>query len=291
MTDIILYPKSAFLDIKDSVKASDSIRNKYEELFNSNECFQNTIYVSTTKFPSKKEQHMFKSIQGKSLNNSQDVKRKIFIKAIPIKKAFQSNEKHHIKKCKCILNVINEVNYTKQLSKLKFIIDKDTIDDIVRILIDTSILQIFYIGLFIRLMKDLGYIQKIREHVTQYAQSFFDTKLVYQSSLHTTNEYDEFCNMQKHKTLCISTCKMIFICVQNELCDVSYDTFVKYITIFIETYKENQFILDILLNIICECKKINKKFIDSIPYTLFVDLTPTYSSKIQFLLKDIYEKY
>lgn len=285
MTDFIQYNKESFFAIKNTILLEDSIKDKYDIIFNSHDCFNNMIFISIVK--NKKDIGSFPKNIVKL--NTQDVKRKIFMK--PIRKPIDSTENGYIKKCKSILNIINDTNYTKQLSKLKFLIDNDNIDEIIEVIVNISILQVFYIHIFVKLLTDINQNHKIRKFLNEYIMSYLDKGFCYNfDNVQSSNEYDMFCDIQKHKTRMISTGKVMFIYIHNSLCDISKKEFINIIMSNILRYNDNELIIDVCLNILKECKSICTNIHNEIPNNIInIVNKDVLNTKLLFLIEKLYQ--
>lgn len=285
MTDFIQFNKESFMNIKSTVSVIETVKSRYDDVFNTYECFNNMIFITITK--GRKDGGIFPRTNHKTSSGIFDMKRKIIIK--PVRKTIQSNDNAYIKKCKSILNIINDANYQKQLSKMKFLIDKDNVDEIIMNIINTSVLQVFYSHIFVKLLKDINYSDRISQILNNFIITYLDKGFYHDhSSEMSNNAYDTFCDIQKYKTIMISTAKILFTYIHNNFCDITKKHFIE--RIIHNIVYDNELVIDICLNILKECKSICTSVNDIIPGNIAENISDNImTSKVEFLLEKIYE--
>lgn len=272
MTEFIAYTKDVFFGQK-NVIADDNIKLKYEALFHSADCFFSNGFTSKKFTP--------KTDFRKPPTNY--VSKKPFCKLI--KKTINPLDKNYIKKAKCILNVINASNYAKQYNKMKFIVEEDNVNEIVPLILDVSIMQIFYVKLFVDLLLDLckDYKIIITEHIDIFVDKFIADGLVLPEEEST--DYDKFCAFQKCKQTKLSCGIMILHLINAGL---SQQDIKKYIETIIEQCEEkkDENIVDVVLQIILEYKKMKGPASIFFGREKFAFLSPT--TKARFMIDDIF---
>lgn len=276
MTELVTYTVEHFLIVKDMTEVKDALREKYNEMFNNVDCFKHVInpYFQKKEYNTKYSQ---KTYTNKKNNYTKHPR-----------KVISANVDAHIKTCKYILNVINDLNYSKQLSKIIFIIDETNINDIIELIIQTSTLQIFYSSVFIRLIKDIGWVNNVKHRINIFYDMFKEHIYnAFDNKCNDISEYDEFCNIQKTKQKFISMGKLIFLYIINDLCDVHRKDYIEYLCNIIHNNRTNISLIDISLHILLECKKIEKYIVDYIALTEFKDIY-NINSKINFLINELY---
>jgi hypothetical protein len=256
MVEFISYSLEDFMGKKDKVICSPEVKSRYETLFQSAECFFSTGFVSKP-FPSKPKprgHHLPSPLPPSASANF----RRPYIK--PVKK-INPFEKTHIKKVKCILNVINASNYLKQFNKMKFVMENDNITDIVPLILETGVIQIFYINIFINLLVDIAknYRSEVESYVNQFVRTFLDSRLIFETANPITpsnTDYDVFCATQKQKSIKISTGIMILNLINAGFTKIDIATYVETLISICNENKNDELMVDTILQILVECKKL-----------------------------------
>lgn len=266
MVDISIIPKDTFLVFR-NIKPPDDISKKYEDMFVKYDCFSNsTNYIVTTKvFPSK--QNNYSKAKSHSVHSQYDNKKKFTSITRVTRRTIgvsDTPDRHYLKRVKAILNVINDSNFDKQLNKLKFIIQEDNIDNIMEILINSAVLQVFYIHIFVKLFKELldG---SFKAHVLRALDNFV-SEFISQNAIKYPifdqseySEYDCFCLQQKHKTMVTSKACFIINIIKHGMTAQPLDSLTDYLSMSLSELVPSalnvDLELDIILNIMLDVKK------------------------------------
>lgn len=188
--DIIIHTPDVFYQVCDTCSIPSDISQKYEDLFASYECFSKSTGATTTP-------HIFnKSKVSRSYQNDGDRRRKEY--------TLRLHEKPLHKALMGVLNILNNTNYTKVLTKIKILSSSSNIDTICGSIIKKGITEPMYCSLFVKLLDDiahsLSYEKEVTKAVNDFIQRFVSSELVFANSPLHTDEYVKFCAEQKHKT-------------------------------------------------------------------------------------------
>lgn len=252
MVDLISHLPEVFYARKDGVEILPETRARYDALFQTMDCFHVTTsfapkkHVGNGGVPPHKKSGFFAD------SKRQHAKHPIVPGKTMIKK-INSTEKIHLKKVKCILNVMNKANYGKQINKLKFVIEDQNIEEIIPLIIDTGVMQIFYIDLYINMLRDITQQHVIDNYAVVFAKKFLEERLNRTYMDDTLTEYDRFCLDQKHKTIMVSTGIMIVHLIEAGLFSCDINTFLK--DLLSKCDGCNEIISDIVLQILTDAKK------------------------------------
>lgn len=287
MTELIQYQKDDFCRIKETTVVSEEIKEKYNQLFLQYDCFQNIAYVIPYKFQKDK----------RSPKPPVDFKKRhfqVFSKVLK-RPTIDSGEKPIIKRVKGLLNIINETNYEKQINKLIFSLEHDNVDVVTNIILNTSVLQVFYIHLFIKLINDMlmtNYKNNIKNEIDQFVKSFFTNKEIYMSQHIDTckTPYDIFCLKQKHKTLTVSKGIVILHLIKHGITSYTLKDFINNVTkeidISLDMHDDHTF--DIIVQLLMEAKKImNWKMTPQIFSSDIYSKPCKLNKKIQFMVSHL----
>lgn len=246
MVDFIYHTRDLFLKVKEGFEVPAEVKQKYDTLFNETECFQSTGFVTKPYI--------------KRVDKRAPLPRKTFARAA--RKIFSAGDLPHIKKVKTILNVMNVSNYDKQLNKLKFIIEDRNVEEIAWVIIDTGVLQFFYVKLYVNLLNDIasnqGYKTVILKVIETFVDDFVGKRLMAQSPQDINlSEYDMFCVLQKDKTTKVSSGMLILYLIKQGLITRDIYWYLEKLIDYCNAGEEDEHIMDIVLNILLESKKIN----------------------------------
>jgi uncharacterized protein YggL (DUF469 family) len=179
-------------------------------------------------------------------------------------------DRAYLKRVKSILNVINESNFQKQVNKLKFVIQEDNIDTIMDVIINNAVLQVFYVNIFINLIREL--LETNFKNQVLNALDDFVSKLIFnggmkfdRSTIENTNlsKYEHFCIQQKHKVTVISKALFIIHLMKNNMTTYTLEPLTDHlINNLMLASKEcnadcemNDLDVDIILHILLDIKK------------------------------------
>lgn len=180
MTDLIKIPKSIFYSYKEDYNSDTSdVAKKYDAVYSKFTCFTNPSVVLITKPPRK---HQSNNTERKYANK--DIYKIIL----------------------GFLNVLNNANYAKIVNKLSLLITPETIQIIVNEILRICTIQIFYVKLYIQLLRDLLERCCSAERIIafmcikKYGADYFAKKeWIYKKKL-ANSQYADFCLLQKFKT-------------------------------------------------------------------------------------------
>lgn len=269
MVDFIALDTKLFLEVKDTIVVPDGIKEFYEELFQAVDCFQSNGFVSKPYV--KKVDPSKKFIAKKSF-------------ARTIRKPLCTGEQPHIKKVKTILNVLNASNFEKLIHKLKFVIDDHNVEEVVCLILSTAVSQYFFVKVFVNLLLEISNIYRptVRKSVATFIENYLNMNLASRMILEDNlSEYDIFCQVQKEKTQKISTGMLIVHLINDGFYEETLDWFVSQLM----NYCQKDDVLDIVLPILIETKKVAKQIMIAIPES--VKERCGMSNKLRFLLADL----
>lgn len=262
-----------------SLPDDEDVKRKYDGLFQSSDCFFSNGFVN--KAYQKKTDHHSRNPKG-TISTPQTARRP-FVK--PLKRVINPGDKTHVKKAKCVLNVINNSNYAKQYNKMKFIMDADNVQEIVPLVLDVAVMQIFYVTIFVNLLCDIAkeYKATVEHHVTNFITHFLDDKI--SITEHVVNDYDNFCDVQKQKQFNISCGILAMHVIKRGLTTLQVENVIDAL-IKICKEKEEEIVLDIVLQILVESKKLYGT--DAIKrHQSYLESSVT-SKKLCFMVEDLF---
>ena len=139
--------------------------------------------------------------------------------------------------------------------------ENDNITDIVPLILETGVIQIFYINIFINLLLDIAkdYRSDVESYVNQFVNTFIDSRLIFENSdpiTQTNTDYDVFCATQKQKNIKISTGIMILNLIKADFTQIDINTYVETLISICNENKDNELVVDTILQILVECKKL-----------------------------------
>lgn len=165
-----------------------------------------------------------------------------------------------------LLNIINTENYKIIFEKVKFLIKQENLNTIIVEILHKSCLQVFYLHVFTRLIKDIINICGISEKKTIYDTiclyvSDFLQKREYIFKCDSTVEvepYAMFCMIQKHKMLIQNKNILIVEMFKNSLItDMNVEQYISFIFGELQTSYENELHMDILVQILLDIGREN----------------------------------
>ncbi len=201
---------------------------------------------------------------------------------------------------KGLLNRINKNNFNKILSKVKLLVQDDTISTISDVILDTACCQVFYIDIFYHLLTEVRSVASdlgkslVDEQINKFINDYInDEQYLYKGS-GCENKYHEFCLLQKHKSLATSRNLVVVELIKNnhsiDWCIQAYcDNLLHTISnleynIYNENIENN---IDIIISIIKDLKvrdpsvRITQASIDNLK-TMLHD-----SQRLRFIVEDI----
>lgn len=192
------------------------------------------------------------------------------------------------------LNKLNQTNYEKILSKARIMITQDNMNESIHIVLNNCGVQQLYMTQLVRMIQDLcrltGCSRQIKEALRSYYQSFIESG-AYRYTLREETQHDEylmFCDMQKHKAKVInltSTWMHIWKTYPDLLADQSKE----YVQLFARelTQPLDDYHLDLYLNVLYECGKEHKQYVNECNIGWDDLLSSVTQSKIKFLIEKV----
>lgn len=289
MVEFISYTRELFLERRGvSLPDDDDVKRKYDGLFQSSDCFFSNGFSAKVylKKPVGDHHHQQQRNNHKGNTNSNQTfpPRRPYIKQV--KKVINSGDKSHVKKAKCVLNVINSSNYAKQYNKMKFIMDAENVHEIVPLILDVGVMQIFYVTIFVNLLSDIAkeYKDTVESNVTSFIMKFLESKLSIMENIE--NDYDNFCDVQKQKQGSVSSGILMLHLIQRGLTSIKVDTVIDSLIDICKEKKDEEVVIDIVLQIFLESKKMYGA--DAISrHRSFLESSVT-SNKLRFMIQDLF---
>lgn len=244
--DIITYNPDVFYKVCTTCNIPSDIVQKYAQLFASYECF--------SKLPTAAPNAFNKSKVSKSFPHDNDRRRK--------ESSLRLHEKPLHKALIGLLNILNNTNYTKVLTKIKILSSTDNITTICDSIIKKGVMEPMYCSLFVRLLDDvaksLSYQKEVQTVVNNFMDDFVSNKLVYLKSPTHTDDYSEFCAEQKHKTCIISANAFILqLFIKTSYVSLPIASYIGKICGLLKFYITNwdDFHVDMLLHVLIDIGK------------------------------------
>lgn len=260
---------------KQSFVPDEGVQAKYDALFAKYECFNTLIY-----------HHKGNTIKS---NDRVNLRRHV---------SNQMNSSHHHnhekrtpkKTFTSLWNTLNESNYDKVSHKLKFMVNDDNFQQVIKELISMSIMHHIYRKQFLALTKDVMSQQTNGTSALHNTLSEFSGDYWLLKHENNTHMYDVFCLQQKHKHKVINTIA-ILMDISNVFHDIISidDIWNRVCSCYVDVAGHDIYYLDILLNIIlrmCETMRGHKHIAVHMMETLFaLDAAPLVQQdmKIKFL--------
>jgi hypothetical protein len=282
MADIIIVKTIEFYERKGLVN-DPIIEAKYNKLFQQYVCFSdNAVVVIQPNIASKiyKKSAIFHNSNRQHHHHN----------VTHIKKEPKTVKKYILG----ILNIINITNYKKMVVKIKMYINHDNINEIFNEILEKCIIQIFYLSIYIDLIKDIMNSLSDNEKLTaidiinKFVNAFIKDEKYILLEPKTDNSYHDFCIMQKNKMIILSNNSIIIALLKNTdyLADVNIKSYSDLIfNTFMNNIKLNVAVADILLQMIIELVKNGSHFDCNVLKTI----STSTNAKITFLIKDIIE--
>lgn len=215
MTDIVIIDVERFLECRNNID-EELVRTKYDSIYIKYSCFSAPCFAPTTthSFVHKKQHNTHLAKRHASKDDDRHF--------------FQVKKKDLNRTITGILNVINQTNYNKMLNKIRLLKSDLNIASIVSDTLKMCASQIFYLSIYMKLLKDvhtycaesekLIFIKAIDEYIIKYTG---DMDWLKDYSSENVSDYDGFCDHQKQKS-CINAQNMILIEIV-QLFDVYFD--------------------------------------------------------------------
>jgi hypothetical protein len=168
-----------------------------------------------------------------------------------------------------ILNIINDSNYKKLVLKIKMMITPENIVEVMTEILDKCVYQIFYIGIYFNLIKDLMNSFSDQERglsivcINDFFNEFVISKKYILDSFKTEDHYHDFCMTQKQKMMILAKNMMLleFLKYTKYIEKINIESYSMLIfNSFLEQFSVNIEIADVLLQMIVEMSKQKIKF-------------------------------
>lgn len=231
--NIIIIPVDIFLQRKENYEKSSCIKSKYDAMHAKYECFLKANNLYFHKY-NKNDQLL------KKRNYSERPQREP-------KKTLQS-----------LWNILNESNYQKITHKLKFLINEENLVHVVTDLLKNSIIHSTYRKYFLLILSDV-LANNNKEVVLRTIHDFYNDYIGHRKYelpvVDVENDYDLFCRKQKHKQTVINTNKL-FMDIAETIPELEIDisgAYVDMLFVNLEKEKDDEFYIDLYLNIMIDC--------------------------------------
>lgn len=264
MTDIIVIERDQFILLRKLYEQNPSLWAKYENIYKTYACFNTTIVITPKNTYSLK--------QNKT-NQKVDISRRICKERVvkDIDRTLMN-----------IMNILNEKNYNKMLSRIRIIKDEENIQKIVHLILKMCSHQLIYIDLYMKFLNDIKdysnstelYI--INNTINEYCNNFIKNReWIIDSPI---DNYDWFCDYQKLKIKVLSINIIIFKLFKMFNIDIDIND---YMSKLMEDLKDtNDDTIMLILEILLYNRKNNNMDIG------IIDI-PINNKKIEFMLEDL----
>lgn len=290
MVDFTCYSREEFNLHKTA--ATSELISRYEAIFKAHECFS---FTSMYAMPSSKPKGGGAGAHKHALpyGARHATKRHPPQQAQPrARRPVESeHDKPFSKRVKSILNVLNDGNYDKQLNKLRLVIQNDNVTEVANTILHTAISQVFYVRLFVRLIKDLQFTSfrhMITDAVDSFVKGFVSNREISVSPPvpEGATAYDEFCLLQKRKLLCVSKGVVIAHMFANGLTTASIQDFTEYVCSEATSPERDDTTVDIVLQLLAGIKHLVHC---TLPPSSVFDEYSKNTQKIRFMIEDVYK--
>jgi hypothetical protein len=287
MTDIVIKTIDEFKRDELSVqnKNVDDIVAKYVHIFSTYDCFSNKN-VNTFFAPREKEVRQKHFHQSPSLPpNKQYRERRRKEKTI-----------HEI--VRGIINIINKTNYAKMFNTIRILSTQENISTIVSEILVNTCHNAFYIELFTKLVIDLamvsGYRDAILAEITDFIHKFVEKKEYVFHTKADGNDYDIFCDQQKHKAYVLCKNNLIMNLHVEGIHNINVKDYVAhFINVIISNEYQDEYHKKLLLQIILDCIS-HDATIKSTSYTDILAFLQennwASTKKLEFMVKELERK-
>jgi len=191
--DIIIIDKSDFLNRKPKEINNEVLFKKYDEIFKKYTCFSSNYINNFINLKNK----------NKNIYNNSSYKPN---------KYYKEDKKQDLGRIMTnLLNIVNTQNYNKIMKKIQLIKSTENVGIIIKELLDKCCIQIFFLDIYIKLLKDIINISNDNEleiifhTINSYVNQYIDTIIykINQCSLliDGVTEYESFCTNQKMKNI------------------------------------------------------------------------------------------
>lgn len=301
MTDIIIINESIFLKRKNIIIQEEltNIQKKYKEIFIKYPCFsaiQVNSFISTN---NKSTDQQFNRSRSNTHINGYNNKKHFYKEDDKINPRISKKPKELEKIILGILNVLNDKNYNKMLTKIRFLKSDNNIAIIINEILDKCSMQIFYVNIYMKLLNDIvNLCTELEKKITFENMNLYINKYIISNEwmndyiINIEDSYNSLCtNMKKKKTLVAKN-----IMIYNLIKLFNLDKNIKhYVTILINDLKlnldnEKEEISIIIFQMIIFITKTEKKLIKEIGILNHKYLySKILSNKLKFTIEEFLE--
>lgn len=252
MSDLIIKTFEDFQHVKETLVLSEELREKYRKnLFEKYECFSSAITVNATQHTKKgPPEYRFKGVVKRKPAHVSHESLDTTPRNLPPKSLHRT--------IMGILNIINESNYAKNLTKIRLLSTEGNIRTIVKEIMHKCCIQAFYLGThFVKLLKDMitlsGYAEIIRDEIMKFVETFMQSDVDYyfhKARQENETEYDHFCNEQKHKVYALAKNNLVIALIKEGIVPIDINEYFIYFTKEIQRCHESDVIIQILIDIV-----------------------------------------
>lgn len=271
--DIIILDKNIFLENKDKNEINLVLKNKYDELYKKYTCFSNVNVIPPFLYKKKHE------------NKNKNI-------------CFPKKYKKLSSIILGILNVLNNSNYLKKIKEIKLLKSEHNIEEIIKEILSKCCMQIFFLNIYIRLLRDLTDISSEKEKIIifQVLNSYInnnyinDKEWLYTESTESVCEYDNFCNDQKKKTSIISKNMMVSKLLLNFTLDKTIDDYIILIVKDLKNNFDNENIIIIIIQMLNYIETVYKNKISqylNLNKNIIIKKITGYKNK--FIIEEFYK--
>ncbi len=248
--------------------ANESHLKKYEAIFNGYNCFLSEHTIGVTPNSKKKHNHSIRPPINRRIN------------------------KDPTKAIIAFLNIINLDNFNKVFSKLRLIIDNNNLNMIILTILEKCCKSSFFINVYIKLLIDLQHFYDIKSNITGFAKTAIYKIDMIKDNNNNDKEYDIFCALQKHKSYVLGIATTITKLHSAALIEPHH--FANFCQVFISRleslHKNEEYLLDLYLNVLVEVSKSNKDYIKKHMTEDLIDhIISCQIPRIKFLLQGLLE--
>lgn len=264
MTDIIVVERDQFISLRKLYEQNSALWAKYEHIYKTYSCF-NASMVITPK-------NIYPVKQNKNTQRVDFARRQCREKVIKDIDRTLMN----------IMNILNEKNYNKMLSRIRIIKDEENIQKIVKLILKMCSHQLIYIDLYLQFLNDIKEYSNstelyiINTTINDYCNNFIrNREWIIESPI---DNYDWFCDYQKLKIKVLSINIIIF--KLSKIFDIDIDIN-DYMSKLLEGLQDtNDDTIMLILELLIYNRKNNNIDIG------IIDI-PVNNKKIEFMLEDL----
>jgi len=197
-----------------------------------------------------------------------------------------------------LLNVINTDNYSKIFQKLRLLVDYSNLERVIHAILEKCCIATIFVTVYIKLIEDIGTLYKLSNIVTIWA-SQSTAKILYTpvvvssvspasaSATSASDQYDEFCKMQKHKLHVAGLNTTMIKLAKAPL--IPLEVLKSYKEFIMKNINGDEHNLDTCLNCLIELKKAYKEIVtkrDLNHVSTLIDLNKV-PHRIRFLVQEL----